>query len=251
MISSSPRSLGKPDMLSQRLELARSARAFAPLAAWIEQLRDGRARSGLMTEVPLMDPAEAGFEARVLLLMEAPGPMTNTSNARRGSGFVSSDNDDATAHNLWNARQSAGLHHGSLLWNLVPWYLGPARKKPAIADVRQGAEHLRELITLLPELHTVVTLGLFARKGWTRFGRPNVGIALRTIDTWHPSQLAMNQAGKREHLEAALTRANRDWRNDREAAGEVQIDHDRQGAPVAHWYSNRDGDRIDLHPRWW
>jgi hypothetical protein len=251
VISSAPRSLGVPTVLRQRLEMRHSSRTAAPLATWVEQLIVKRASAGLNAEIPTFDPAEAGIEARVLLLMEAPGPMTNALNARPGSGFISSDNNDATAENLWRARQAAGLVDGTLLWNVVPWYLGRANKKPAVADLRDGADPLRELISLLPDLHTVVTLGIFPRRGWVRFGRPNIGVGVRTIETWHPSQLAMNQRGKRDHLVAALTRADRDWRHDGAGDRETLLDSDCTGTPVARWYTNADGDRVDLHPRWW
>lgn len=183
--------------------------------------------------------------------MEAPGPMTNARNTRPGSGFISSDNDDPTAESLWLARQAAGLVDNALLWNVVPWYLGPASKKPTVQDLRDGAEPVRELIAMLPELHTVVTLGLFARRGWARFGRPNIGIGVRTIDTWHPSAQSMIQPGKRDHLIFALTRASRDWRRDGAEDREIMVDRDRAGNAVAHWYVNVDGDRVEIHPRWW
>lgn len=251
MISTAPRSLGNPAVLQERLAMRYSMPTAAPLATWVERLIDSRASAGLNAEIPTVDPAEAGTEARVLLLMEAPGPMTNALNAHPGSGFISSDNNDATAQNLWCAREAAELVDGTLLWNVVPWYLGPANKKPTVVDLREGAEPLRELIAMLPELHTVVTLGVFPRIGWARFGRPDLGVGLRTIESWHPSQLAMNQPGKREHLIAALTRANRDWQHDGAGDREIIIDCGHAGTSVAHWYTNADGDRIDLHPRWW
>lgn len=225
--------------------------AAAPLSRWVEELIDARSRAGLLADIPTIDPADAGIEARVLLLMEAPGPMTNAANAKPGSGFISSDNNDPTAENLWRARRSAGLIDGTLLWNVVPWYLGPANKKPTMVDLRDGASPLRGLIALLPELHTVVTLGVVPRKGWSRFGRPNLGVGVRTIETWHPSQLAMNQAGKRAHLDAALARAVRDWRRDGADDRQIFVDRDRTGESTAHWYMNGQSDRIDIHPRWW
>lgn len=228
-----------------------SSPSATSLTTWVDQLIASRAGAGLNAEIPMVDPADGGTRSRVLLLMEAPGPMTNDLNAKPGSGFISSDNNDGTAENLWRARQTANLLDNTLLWNAVPWYLGPASKKPKIADLRDGAAPLRELIRLLPELHTVVTLGIFARKGWARFGRPNLGLGLRTIETWHPSPLAMNQVGKRDHLVAALTRANRDWRGDDAADREIFVDCDRERNAIARWYTNSDEDRVDLHSRWW
>ena len=251
MISDAPRSLGAASVLRERLMMRHSSPTAAPLTAWVERLIDSRANAGLIAEVPTFDPADAGINAHVLLVLEAPGPMTNALNPRPGSGFISSDNDDSTAENLWHARQAAGLVDNTLLWNIVPWYPGPADKKPKVSDLREGAKALRELISMLPELHTVVTLGVIPRNGWTRFGRPNLGTGMRTIETWHPSQLAMNQPGKREHLTEALTRANRDWRHDDANDRAIAPDHNREGSTVALWFVNADGDRVDIHPRWW
>lgn len=228
--------------------MKRAVPTIVPLTKWVEHLIARRERAGLGAEIPAIDPADAGTEARVLLLMEAPGPMANARNARPGSGFISSD---TTAESLWLARRAAGLVDNALLWNVVPWYLGPANKKPKVQDLREGAEPVRELIAMVPELHTVVTLGLFARRGWARFGRPNIGISVRTIDTWHPSAQSMIQPGKRDHLISALTRASRDWRSDGAEDREIMVDRDRAGNPVAHWYVNADRDRVEVHPRWW
>ena len=99
----------------------RSAPAAAPLTAWVEGLIANRTKAGLPAEIPMADPADAGVNAEVLLLLEAPGPMTNVKNARAGSGFIVSDNNDATAENLWRAWRAAGLKDQALIWNIVPW----------------------------------------------------------------------------------------------------------------------------------
>ncbi len=231
--------------------MARSVATAVPLISWIDDLKVKRLERSLAAEIPLIDPADAGTGARVLLLLEAPGPMTNAQNARAGSGFISSDNNDVTAENLWRARHSSGLVEEVLIWNIVPWYLGHASKKPKVADLQEGANHLRELIAMLPQLHTVVTLGRFPRRGWSRFGRPGLGASVRTIESWHPSPLAMNQRGKRDHLVASLARASRDWRPDAVGAGQIHVDRDRFGATLAQWYPDAEGDRVDIHPRWW
>ncbi|MDQ0614418.1 uracil-DNA glycosylase [Microbacterium sp. W4I4] len=251
MISTAPRSLGQGSVLEARRAMTQSAPTAAPLTRWVKQLIVRRLSQGLPAEIPMVDPADAGTEAQVLLLLEAPGPMTNAQNARAGSGFISSDNNDATAENLWRARQDTGLVGRTLLWNIVPWYLGPASNKPKVADLCEGAGDLRELIAMLPELHTVVTLGHFPRRGWSRFGRPGLGIGIRTIESWHPSPLAMNQPGKRDEMHAALARASRDWRRDDAGGRETFSQRDRSGQTVARWYFTADGDRVDVHPRWW
>lgn len=248
---SGPMTLGDQAEIERRQRLLRSAPHSAPLAAWLDELAARRRDAGLPAVMPYIDPLEAGIEARVLLVLEAPGPMTNAENVRPGSGLISSDNADPTARNLWNARQSAGLIDGVLLWNAVPWYLGPAQRKPRAAERAAGAEILRHLIVQLPELHTVVPLGLHAQAAWARHGRPSIGIELRTIESWHPGGQAMNQPGKREALVSVLERAGEDWRPTPALNRMIHVDRDKIGNVVANWYTDADGDRVDIHPRWW
>lgn len=66
----------------------------------------------------------------------------------------------------------------------------------------QGGGELLTLLRLLSELRVVVLCGRVAQRGWKRHVAPFVGARLTVIETWHPSPLAMNQAGKRDHLKA-------------------------------------------------
>ncbi|TFD23822.1 uracil-DNA glycosylase [Cryobacterium sp. TMT2-23] len=174
--------------------------------ASVQPLRDWAATLAARTPgrvVPSFDPAEAGVEARILLVLEAPGPMTNalSGNPRAGSGFISVDNDDETAANLWLARDAAGLHDGYVGWNIVPWYLGPASVKPKVAEVAEGAGALLELIQMLPRLQTVVLSGRFAQRGWrANIERSPLRPAVNVVETWHPGRKAMIQPGKRAEL---------------------------------------------------
>lgn len=222
-----------------------AARPSEPLGAWVADLASVRG------VVPDFDPADAGSKAQVLLLFEAPGPMTNTAGKRPGSGFVSTDNNDATAENLWRARNAAGLDDGVLCWNIVPWYLGVASRKPTTAELRDGGGALHNLLTtVLSDVHTVVACGRYAQRGWSKFARPGLSKGIRTIETWHPSPLSMNQKGHRAELVAALGRACSDWRA-AATHGELEQDVDASGLTIARWYPDEAGDRIDVHPRWW
>lgn len=247
-----PRSLSDSAEVEERLTLLRSAPTAAPLTDWLDGIIATRLAAGQPAEMPYIDPLDAGTDARVLIILEAPGPMTNALNAVPGSGFISSDNDDATAENLWLARRESGLIEGVLIWNAVPWYLGPTKRKPRVAEKAVGGAVLRELVQMLPELHTAVPLGDHARATWRRFARPNLGTAMRTVESFHSGNQAMNQPGLRSHLHAALARAATDWRPNAVGNGPaITIDIDRTGATTNHWYVNPDGDRIDIHPRWW
>lgn len=246
-----PRSLRvASEVAARRALLHRSATAI-PLTRWVDDLIAQRHAAGLPAQIPYADPLDAGVAAQVLLVLEAPGPMTNALLSPPGSGFISSDNDDATAENLWWARKAAGLESLALIWNAVPWYLGPTTRKPLVEEQRIGGEILRNLVAMLPELHTVVVPGTHARETWRRFTRPNLGIAVRTIESFHSGRQAMNQPGRRAHLHAALTRAANDWRALPIPEAEIVWDRDHAGQVTNAWYLNDDGDRVDIHPRWW
>lgn len=208
MFLDAPRGFRDRSKIDARLALLETAKSVQPLRDWAEALVERRSQRQA-TVVPHFDPAEGGVEARVLLVHEAPGPMTNADNVRPGSGFVSVDNDDKSAETVWKMRDAVGLHTGVLGWNIVPWYLGPASVKPSADELREGGMEMRRLLPLLPELRVVIASGLYAQKGWTRHVAPYIGSDLTVISTWHPSPLAMKQPGKRDELLRAYERAAR------------------------------------------
>ncbi|WP_246150046.1 uracil-DNA glycosylase [Agromyces intestinalis] len=204
MFLDAPRGFRDPARIDERVAMLETAPRVAPLREWANALASRR-----NAVVPLFDPAEAGVEARVLMLFEAPGPMTNADNKRPGSGFISVDNDDQSAENVWRARDAVGLHDGVLAWNIVPWYLGPASKKPNAVELGQGGMELRRLLPLLSNLAAVVLAGRLAQTGWTKHVAPFIGNDLAVIETWHPSPLSFNQPGHRDDFTKALSRAAR------------------------------------------
>lgn len=104
--------------------------------------------------VPWFDPADGGTAARIMLLLEAPGPRTMTS---AGSGLCSEDNPDPTNAVIRAQRQAAGLPRTSCVkWNALPW---PITSPPKAAETAAAAEHLRQVLHLLPNLDLVITFG--------------------------------------------------------------------------------------------
>lgn len=119
----SPRTNREPAELLRKGSL-RAAPHMTPLARLVDRIRAERGAD----RVPDFDPTEAGVRARMLLLLEAPGP--KATRERGGSGFISPDNDDATAKNMWQLLREAGVDRQVevVTWNVVPWYVGDDSK---------------------------------------------------------------------------------------------------------------------------
>lgn len=141
-------------------------------------------------QVPWFDPDDGGTGARVLVLMEAPGPGTVRPG---GSGFCSEDNPDGTARTFAALRAGAGLERRDYVrWNIVPWAVHDATgswSAPAATDLEDARPALSSLLHALGDLELVVVLGQRALAGWTRhatLGRP--AHVLPLLAAPHPSQ---------------------------------------------------------------
>ena len=193
-----PRSLAEPGELQARRALLYTEPLSQPLRRYVAGLRDRRG------DVPDFDPAEAGVEARILVLHDSPG--ARTEGDETASGFVSVDNDDAASESMWQARREAGLRHGVLHWNIVPWHLPPARTSPTAKEVADGAAELAALLPLLGSLHAIVLSGRSAQRSWAKVSA-RLGDAAALVSTWHASPGAVVVRGRREELVRDLQRA--------------------------------------------
>lgn len=149
-----------------------------PLTALVDQIRKEK---HLGTEVPYFDPCDGGINARVLFLLEAAGPKAVKTT------FISRNNNDETAEKMFSLLKKAGLkRQDTLLWNIVPWYLGTGKKilpaKPE--DLKAGNVYLRKLLPLLKELRAIVLVGKKARGGFAQYDEK---INARIFYTPHPS----------------------------------------------------------------
>lgn len=140
----------------------------APLAAYAEGLR----RPGV--QVPDFDPLDGGTLARVLFVLEKPGPGIHP------GGFVSRDNATPTAAAIRAFMAQAGLPRtDTVLWNLVPWWNGTTAV--TAAERRAGVQALAALVPLLPALDTAVLVGRTAEAARGALG------SLRVLASAHPS----------------------------------------------------------------
>ena len=107
--------------------------------------------------VPDADPLDGGIDARLLILLETPGPKV------LGTGFVSRDNPDGTAANLFRFLTQAGIARSdTVIWNIVPWLIqtaGERNRNPTRAEVAEGLRHLPDFLDLLPRLELAVVAG--------------------------------------------------------------------------------------------
>ena len=144
--------LADPVSLAARRAMLAEPR-MADLRAFVAGLRDAHG------PVPDFDPADGGAAARVLLLLETPGPAIGR------TGFVSMDNPTGTSANLRRFLAAAGLDRQEVaIWNTVPWVIhtGGPNRAPKPAEIRGGLAALPGLLPLLPHLRCAVLAGRVA-----------------------------------------------------------------------------------------
>ena len=149
-----PRSLRDPAAVAKRRALLAEQKA-QPLAEYVTRLR-GMGRG----EVPDFDPLDGGYRAQVLFLFEKPGPMTSLDRGRekKGSGFISRDNDDPTAEATFRFMQKAGLDRQlTAVWNTVPWWNGTRAIRAD--ELHAGMNALDELLCLMENRRVIMLVG--------------------------------------------------------------------------------------------
>lgn len=153
----------------------------------MEYLQAIQVEMGPAYSMPYFDPIDAGVAARVLFLLEAPGPKAV------GSGFISRNNPDQTAKNMNELLQAAKIPRNStLLWNIVPWYVGTqGRIRPVNKqDISQALPFLQRLFQLLPHLEAVVLVGRKSQNALIEIQKLASGISI--YQCYHPSPRVFN-----------------------------------------------------------
>ncbi|MEM8621311.1 MAG: uracil-DNA glycosylase [Actinomycetota bacterium] len=185
----------------------------APVAALNGWVRDLKGRLGAEAIVPWFDPDDGGIDARILWLLEAPGPKATV--GRGGSGFISCDNNDPTAENTWCARHDAGVARTDVVhWNVIPYYIGTETKIRAWTpgDIGDAGAMLVELVGFLPRLRSVICGGKAAQLAWRDHAPPLSGVEIFPCP--HPSVTNVNT---RPHVWPEIVTAWRDaasWADD-------------------------------------
>jgi hypothetical protein len=197
-----PKGFHDPALIDDRRAMLETAEHIQPVLRYAADLVARRSLRQPDIQVPDFDPADAGIDARVLLVFESPGDKTVS------SGFISVDNDDESAKAVWEARNDEGMQDGVAAWNIVPWYLGAGNLAPTQEDVRQGAMEFRALLPLFERLEAIVLCGRGAQAGWKRSVEPYLDAkSLTVIETWNPAPRTFAQKGKRDEFGRAMHRA--------------------------------------------
>ncbi len=208
-MADAPRDLRDPPTLASRLARLDEPH-IRPLTELVKRIRH---ETQDPTGVPWFDPESGGIKSRVLVLLEAPGPKAVGTGVRRsGSGIISIDNDDQSAENCWRLRNEAGLSSEMAVhWNIVPWYIGDGERIRAarMSDIIAAQPYLSELISLLPDLNAVVTMGRKAETGWQRYVDQNP-IDIAHFPCPHPSPRVLNTDPAAEGQIRYAFRAGRD-----------------------------------------
>ena len=190
--------LGDPDEQRRRRERLRESH-IAPLTDYVEHLRK---TLGCNQEIPYFDPCDGGINAKLLFLLEAPGPKAIS------SGFISRDNPDPTARSMTHIFSECGIpRQETISWNIVPWYVGgegrirPVNKK----EIKAGIQALKSLQPLLPNLRVVVLMG---RKAQSAKSEVENIFQTKVLTCPHPSPRVFRVwPAKREEIKSVFLQA--------------------------------------------
>lgn len=147
-----------------------------PIETWRRAVAAGRV-------MPHFDPADGGVEARMLLLLETPGP------GAEPLRFVSRDNPTGTGANLRRFMDEAGIaRRDVVIWNTVPWVIhepGTRNRPPRVGEIRDGLALLPGFLALLPRLRVAVLAGRVAAMAEPVIRRERPDLPILTMP--HPS----------------------------------------------------------------
>lgn len=146
-----------------------------------------RSETGL--DVPYFDPDDGGVSARILFLMEKPGPGASK---EKGSGFISQDNNDPTAKTVKCFLEKAGIPRSEIvIWNTVATWNGT--RKILKNELDRAPSHLCQLLVSLKNLTTIVCVGKKAEKALKKMNSAKLLEGYRLATSLHPSPINRNK----------------------------------------------------------
>lgn len=152
--------------------------------------------------IPYVAPTYGGTNARMLALLQDPGPKTRP-DRRDGSDMLCIENADPTAERYKALLAANGIDVCDIqAWNAFPWRPTTIERRghrtlaPTDEDMIHATDALARLVELLPRLRVVLLHGVQAKSAWPRLQQayPELASGVRAVDSWHP--LAANPAYK-------------------------------------------------------
>ena len=190
-------SFKNPDAICNR-KLRLHETHIAPLTNYVEALRVKYPD----WEFPYFDPADGGIDARLLFLLEKPGP--KTSPPQGGSGFISRNNNDPTAEATFSFMKTAGIpREETVLWNTIPGWNGTIKIAPNELRYWLDRFDLKKLIHLLPNLEAIVLVGGKAQQTRSLFEPYG-----KIFTSYHPARRNKNNPKTKAQYDLIPTR----WR---------------------------------------
>jgi uracil-DNA glycosylase len=171
---------------------------IAPLTELINRWREDRIPEWIQDDrikgrrvptyhIPWFDPCGGGVGARVLFLMEKPGP----GRGKRGVEYVSQDNEDPTARNMTDILNKACIERSHVVfWNAIPAWDG--KRDIEQWEIDRACVVLPELLVRLPSVKVVVGVGLKAQ-GLLKEMSGAVPEDVPQFGSYHPSNLVKNR----------------------------------------------------------
>ena len=141
-------------------------------------------RNKNLGKIPDFDPLDGGTNAKILFLLEKPGPEVF---GDRSYGFISRDNDDQSAAYTIEFMLEANIPRNiTCSWNTIPGWDG--KIKFTADDERRGRNEIGNLLNLLPNLKVIVLVGQTAQRNFKRYQKDNsIDPKLKIIESYHPS----------------------------------------------------------------
>ncbi|WP_241665767.1 GreA/GreB family elongation factor [Prescottella subtropica] len=165
-------------------------RRYAPSVRLINEYVD-ELRSRRHVSIPYVAPTYGGIDARLLTLMQDPGPKTDLANAD-GSGMICLENVDLSAARQKFFLDEAGIRISEIVsWNAYPW---PKPHPQTGRSDREAAEALRGFLMLIPGLEVVILNGAVAKRVWRVLEEidPACVAGISSYPTFHTSERAVN-----------------------------------------------------------
>ena len=163
---------------------------------------EGMRSRGLI--VPNVDPNDGGVRARVLFLLETPGPRAV------GTAFVSRENPDPSAKNMGQALERTGFSRSEVvIWNVVPFCVSTVDENRNVsgAQIRAAVADTQAFMDCLPNLAVTVFCGRSAQRAAGLLQFPS---GVRVLSTFHPGAQSFNRPKLREHVLATFAEAYRE-----------------------------------------